>query len=617
MVDLPRGTVTFLFTDIESSTRLWEQFPQLMQGASARHDVLLHDAITAHNGAAYKVIGDALQVAFPTAPDAIAAAAAAQQALVAEQWMTPEPLRVRMALHTAAAEPDPGGDYRTPELNRLGRLLGAGHGGQVLLTLATAELARDRLLPGVSLQDLGEHRLTDLYRPEHIVQLVHPSLPSEFPALRTLESRPNNLPLQPTLLIGREREVEVIKTLMARDSVRLVTLTGPGGMGKTRLALQVAADLLAKLRDGVWFISLGTTSDPALVAETIAETLGLRYVQGRETPETIAAFLREKQALLVLDNFEQVVEAAPLVTGLLAACPALLVLVTSRVRLQLRGEHEIPVPPLDLPDSKQVSTPQLLSQYEAVRLFIERAQDVKPDFLVTNANVPAIAAICHRLDGSPLAIELAAARIRILPPAAMLARLEQRLSLLTGGARDLPERQRTLRGTIAWSYDLLGGTEQALFRQMAIFVGGCSLEAAETVAGGLDSLKRQEINTLDSLELLVAHNLVRQEEGADEPWFRMLETIREFGMEQLVAQGELYGAQERHASYYSRFAEEADAGLKGPDSGHWIRRMETEYDNCRAALAWADGHNASETSLRLRTTIFRFWITRGHTQRSD
>jgi predicted ATPase len=462
---------------------------------------------------------------------------------------------------------------------------------------------------------LGEHQLTDLYRPEHIFQLVHPALPTAFPALRTLESRPNNLPLQPTLLIGREREVDAIKTLLARESVRLVTLTGPGGMGKTRLALQVAADLLADLRDGVWFVSLATTVDPQHVAETIAETLGLRSGGGRDIPDLITAFLRKKRLLLVLDNFEQVVDAAPLVNELLATCPGLMVLVTSRVRLQLRGEHEIPVPPLDLPDSKHPTNAELLSQFEAVRLFIERAQDVKPDFLVTNANVPAIAAICHRLDGSPLAIELAAARIRILPPAAMLARLEQRLSLLTGGARDLPERQRTLRGTIAWSYDLLGAHEQALFRQLAIFVGGCSLEAVETVAGRVDGPEHNDNGTLDRLELLVAHNLVRQEEGAGEPWFRMLETIREFGLEQLSAHGELAEANQRHATYYFAFAEEADRGLKGTDSGEWVVRMESEYDNFRAALAWANTQNAVETSLRLRTTLYRFWLTRGHTQR--
>jgi predicted ATPase/class 3 adenylate cyclase len=612
MAELPRGTVTFLFTDLEGSTRLWERSPEWMPTAYARHDALLRDAVAAHDGVVYKVIGDAIQAAFPTAPRAVAGALAAQRALVGEVWPVAEPIRVRMALHTAAVEPDATGDYRAPELNRLGRLLAAGYGEQVLLSLATAELTRDRLPAGAGLRDLGEHRLTDLYRPEHVFQLTHTALPAEFPPLRTLESRPNNLPLQPTVLIGREREVAAIRALLAREAVRLVTLTGTGGTGKTRLALQVAADLLAGQPDGVWFIPLATVTDPAQVATAIAETFGLREAAGTRLIDTLTNYLREKRLILLLDNFEHLVTGAPLVSDLLAACPDLTVLVTSRTPLQLRGEHEAPVPPLVLPDLSQPSTPEALPQYEAVRLFIERARDVKPDFAVTNANAPAVAAICHRLDGLPLALELAAARIRVLPPVAMLARLEQRLPLLTGGARDLPARQRTLRATIAWSHDLLGPNEQVLFRQLAIFVGGCTLEAAETVA----SLHDREIDVLDGLELLVVHNLVRQEERAGESWFRMLETIREFGLEQLAAKSETADVQRRHAAYYLALAEAADPGLKGPTPRSWIERVEAEFDNFQAAHAWAIANDATEMSIRLRTTMYRLWFTRRHTKRS-
>ena len=613
MTEFPRGTVAFLFTDVEGSTRLWEQAPEAMHAAYARHDAVLRDAVASRGGVVYKVIGDAIQAAFPTAPDAVAAALTAQQALVREGWPTPDAIRVRIALHTAAVEPDAAGDYRAPELNRLGRLLAAAHGQQILLSLATAELTRDRLPFGTTLRDLGQHRLTDLFRPEHVFQVEHSTLPGVFPPLRTLASRPNNLPIQPTLLIGREREVAAFRALMAREAVRLVTLTGPGGTGKTRLALQVAADLLAGRQDGVWFVPLATVTDPAQIAAAIAETFGQREVGGTPLLDTLIAFLREKELLLVLDNFEQVVEGAPLVNDLLTACPGLTVLATSRVRLQLRGEHEIPVPPMELPDPKQRATPETVSQYEAVRLFIERAQDVKSDFAVTNENAPAVAAICHRLDGLPLAMELAAARIRILPPATMLARLEQRLSLLTGGARDLPERQRTLRATISWSHDLLGSSEQTLFRQLAVFFGGCTLEAAEIVAGH----QTEEIDMIDGLETLVAHSLVRQEDRAGEPWFRMLETIREFGLEQLTARDELAPARRRHAIYFASFAEAAEVGMKkSPETVAWVKRVEAEYDNLRAALAWSIAQDEPEMSLKIRIAIWRLWLTRGHTERS-
>jgi predicted ATPase/class 3 adenylate cyclase len=502
----PSGTVTFLFTDIEGSTRLWEEQPEAMREALARHDALLRDAINAHGGVVFKTMGDQFCAAFTTAPAALAAALAAQRDLSGEGaplvGALPDtglmgalpgteghprgvPLRVRMALHTGAAEAREG-DYLGPPLNRVARLLEAGHGGQVLLSQSTFDLARDHLPEGVSLRDLGEHRLRDLARPERIFQPVAPDLPADFPPLSTLDARPHNLPAQVTPLIGREKEVAAGQHVLRQEAVRLVTLTGAGGTGKTRLGLQVAAELLDQFSAGVFFVALAPISDPGLVASAIAQTLGVRELGGTPLLESLKAHLRDQQLLLLLDNFEHLLAAAPLVAELLAAAPRLKVLLTSRAVLHLRGEKEFPVPPLALPDPKHLppvgaDLVSALSQYAAVELFIQRALDVKPEFVVTNENAPAVAEICVRLDGLPLAIELAAARIKLFPPEALLARLGSRLTLLTGGARDLPARQRTLRDAIAWSYDLLGESEQRLFRRLAVFVGGCTPEAAEAV----------------------------------------------------------------------------------------------------------------------------------------
>jgi hypothetical protein len=446
-----------------------------------RHLTLLRGATEVHNGVLFKVVGDALQAAFPTAPKAVTAALAAQRSLLQEAWPVGTiPLRVRMALHTAAATPQDG-DYLAPGLNRLARLMAAGHGGQVLLTLATQELARDALPPGSSLLDLGEHPLRDLYRPEYVFQLLHPDLPADFPPIRTLASRPNNLPVQPTPFLGREDQVARVVDLLNRDDVRLLTVTGPGGVGKTRLALQVAADVLDVFPDGVWFVDLSLLDDPNLVPAAIAGVLGVRD-EGVALTDRLANVLGEKRLLQVLDNCERVVEAAPVVADLLARATCVKVLATSRTPLDAYGEREYPLEPLPLPDPAHLPTLEQLGQYEAVRLFIDRAQSVKPDFTITNASAPAVAEICSRLDGLPLAIELAAAHVKVLPPQALLKRLERRLPLLTGGARTRPARQQTMRDAIAWSCDLLNSEEQALFRRLAVFAGGCTLEAAEAVA---------------------------------------------------------------------------------------------------------------------------------------
>jgi class 3 adenylate cyclase len=443
----PTGTLTFLFTDIEGSTRLWEQDAQAMQSGLVRHDEILRDAIGECGGYVFKTVGDAFCCAFRTAPEALETALAAQRALLEEEWGEIGALRVRMALHTGATQ-ERDGDYFGPPVNRVARLLSAAHGGQVLLSAATHEMVRDQLPARMSLAELGEHRLKDLFRPERVFQLVAPDLPSEFPPLRTLETYRNNLPLQPTPLIGREKEVAEVCDLLRGDETRLLTLTGPGGIGKTRVALQTAADLLDDFPDGAFFAPLATLTEAELFSSAVAESLGVKETAEQPLDESLKAYLHERRLLLLLDNFEQVLGAAPAVTELLAGAHGLKVLATSRAPLGLYGEKEYAVPPLSVPDVRHLPDLNALSQYEAVRLFIERAKSAKADFEVTDESAPAVAEICVRLDGLPLAIELAAARIKMLPPKAMLQRLTSRLKLLTGGARDLPERQRTLRATI-------------------------------------------------------------------------------------------------------------------------------------------------------------------------
>ena len=415
MASPPTGTVTFLFTDIEGSTKLWENNALAMQEVLAHHDELLRRAIEERGGYIFKTVGDAFCCAFRTAPDALEAALEAQRSLLKERWAESTPLRVRMALHMGAAE-ERDGDYFGPPLNRVARLLSAAHGGQVLLSLPTHEMVRDQLPAGTSLRDLGEHRLKDLFRPERLFQLVSPDLPSEFPPLRTLDAYRNNLPLQPTPLIGREKEIAEVCERLSHPEIRLLTLTGAGGTGKTRLALQAAAELTQEFEDGVYFVSLAAIRDPQLVVPTMAATLGVKEAGGQPLLESLEDYLGEKRVLLLADNFEQILEAAPVVTELLSTAPNLKVLATSRIPLRLYGEHEYSVPPLALPDPERPPSVERLTHYEAVRLFVERAQAVKADFSVTNENAPAVAEICYRLDGLPLAIELAAARIKLLSP---------------------------------------------------------------------------------------------------------------------------------------------------------------------------------------------------------
>jgi predicted ATPase/class 3 adenylate cyclase/Tfp pilus assembly protein PilF len=609
MRGLPTGTVTFLFTAIEGSTKLWERSPNAMQRALARHDEILKEAVEGHDGYVFKTVGDAFCCAFRTASAALKASLFAQRALFSEEGWPEEtgPLRVKMALHTGAAE-ERDGDYFGPPLNRVARLLSAGHGGQVLLSLTTQELVRDQLPPDVELSYLGEHRLKDLFRPERVFQLIASGLPDEFLPLRTLAGRPNNLPIQPTPLVGRERKVEEVCRRLHSKDVRLLTLTGPGGTGKTRLALQVGADLLEGFDDGVFFVSLAAVTDPELVLSTIAKPLGVKERAGQSLEESLEAYLQQKRLLLILDNFEQVLGGATKVGDLLGSCPNLRVLATSRIPLRIYGEQEYPVPPLELPDPMHLPPPERLTQYEAVRLFVERAKAVKPGFEVTNESAPAVAEICARLDGLPLAIELAAARTKLLPPQALLSRFSNRLKLLKGGARNLPARQQTLRATISWSYNLLDEEEKTLFWRLSVFSGGSTLEAIEEICD-----PEGDIDVLEGVDSLVEKSLLRQEEGAEgEPRFVMLETVHEYAREKLEESGQAEEVKRKHAEYFLALAQEANAGLRGPEAAKGLEHLEVEHDNMRAALGRTLRRGETDLALGLGGALWWFWSVRGH-----
>jgi len=602
---LPTGTVTLLFSDIEGSTRLWEAHPATMQGALARHDAILREAIEANAGCLVKTTGDGALGAFASAADAIAASLAAQRALQAQAWGELR-IKSRMALHSGAAEVRDG-DYYGSAVNRAARLMAAGHGGQILVSLATGQLVRDQLPPEVALRDLGERRLKDLIRPERIYQVIARDLPIDFPPLETLDARPNNLPAQTTPFIGRADAIREVKKKLANADVRLLTLTGVGGTGKTRLALQAAADLADEYEQGVFFVALAVLSDPALVVPAIAQAFDVREAPGRRLQEQLEDYLRGKQMLLVLDNFEQVIDAAPRVRELLAAAPRLKVLVTSREVLRLSGETDYPVLPLSLPDPQRVPPLAELAENEAVAFFVDRAAAVKPGFTIGSENAPAIAAICHRLDGLPLAIELAAARVRVLPPQRLLAELGRRLRLLTGGARDMPSRQKTLRGAIDWSHELLTSAEQQLFRRLAVFVGGGALEAIEAVCNG-----EGELPIFATLESLVGKSLVRPTEADGDPRFTMLETIREYAWERLVDAGESEGLRERHRDCFLALVEDAEPKLTGAAQGVWLHRLDMEHENLRASLDWSLAEPGARGGLRLCGALQRFWWTRGH-----
>jgi len=606
-MNLPSGTLTFLFTDIEGSTRLWEQYPQTMPAALARHDALLRALITAHRGHVFKTVGDAFCAAFPTAPDALAAAVKIQQSLPAEPWEIPETLRVRMAIHSGIAEARDN-DYFGPTLNRTARIQSLAYGGQLLLSQATYELVRDHLPADVSLRMLGTHSLKDLLRPEQITQALHPDLPADFPPLRSLDTLPNNLPHQVSSFIGREREMEEIQAHLLQT--RLLTLAATGGIGKTRLALQVAAELLENYPGGVWFVDLAPLTDPALVVRTLASVLNLADIPGQSPLAVICDALRSKTVLLILDNCEHLIETcAKMADTLVRSCPNVSILATSREPLGIAGETVYRLAPLALPIPEPQPVVETLSQYESVRLFIDRAVAGQPAFTVTNLNAPAVAQICACLDGIPLAIELAAARVRMLSPDQIAARLDDRFHLLTGGSRAARPRQQTLRALVDWSYELLSDQEKAFLGSLAVFAGGWSLEAAEAVCV-VEGTEAWEV--LDLLTRLLDKSLVIYEEFEDQARYRMLETLRQYGRERLDERGGLAAAQERHRDYFLRLAEEAEPHLLGAEQALWLERMEQERDNFRAALDDCERAGDADAAFRLTRGLWRYWIVRGY-----
>jgi predicted ATPase/class 3 adenylate cyclase len=609
---LPSGVVTFLFTDVEGSTQRWEKYRETMPKALARHFAILFETVESHHGSVFKTVGDAVYAAFSSATDALVAAIAAQQALCKQDWSTVGDLRVRMALLTDSTQAQ-ADDYIGLPLSRAARLVAAAHGGQIVISLATEELVRERLPPGVELRDLGHHRLKGLSNAEHIFQVVAPHIPADFPALDSQQSHTTNLPVQSTPLLGREREVATVRGMLLQANVRLLTLTGPGGVGKTRLALQVAAELLDDFAAGVYFVSLGSISEPALIAVAMIQTLGIREIGGRTPLESLKASLLNREVLLVLDNFEHILAAAALVADLLETLAGLKVLVTSRAPLHLSGEHEFLVPCLLLPNHARAPALHALISYAAIQLFVERAQAVQPDFTITAEIAADVVEICRRLDGLPLAIELAAARIRLFSPAALLGRLRTSPSfaLLTGGPANAPARHQTLRSAIDWSYRLLDAHEQVLLRRIAVFAGNCTMEAIESICYGYGDLSG---DLVDDLTALVTKSLLQRIGSLDgEPCFRMLETIREYALERLAASGEAELVQQRHAEYFLDLVETAEGALHGPRQTTWLQRLTADHDNLRAVLAWSTLEASRiEIALRLAAALWHFLEIQGH-----
>ena len=595
---LSANPVTFLFTDIEGSTKLWEQHPQHMRLALARHDALMREAVTERRGRVFKTIGDAFCVAFASAPNALVAALTVQAALHAAPPGEMPPLRVRMALHTGPAE-ERDDDYFGPTLNRVARLLAIGHGGQTLLSSPAQEEAGHVLPPGVTLRDLKSHRLKDLSQPEHVWQACRDGLPADFPPLRSLGA--NNLPIQGTSFVGREADLADVKDLLTHQ--RLLTLAGPGGTGKTRLALQAAAETDAD--DGVWMVDLAPLADPERVAQAVASVLSVREEPGRPLLQTLTESLKEKRMLLLLDNCEHLVGAvAALAEPLLQSCPHVRFLATSRERLGLPGERIYAVASLTLPDLGGPQTASGVGGSDAARLFLDRAA-LHPGFALTDAAAPALAQLCHRLDGIPLAIELAAARTRTLSVEQIHDRLDQRFRLLTGGSRTALPRQQTLQGLMDWSYELLTAGERWLLAHLSVFSGGWTLAAAESVCAG-EGVEGWEV--LDGLTGLVDKSLA----AFDSRRYRLLETVRLYARERLEETPDADAARECHANFFLALAAETEPNLYGPDAGLFLNQLETEYDNFRACFAWVCARGEADRALRLANDLARFWQMRGH-----
>jgi predicted ATPase/class 3 adenylate cyclase len=618
----PGGTRTFLFSDIEGSTRLLDELGgAAYKAVLERHAALLRAAFAAHGGQEEGTEGDSFFVVFESATEAVLAAVDAQRALATESWPDGVDVRVRMGLHAGEAASSAAGLVGL-DINRAARIAAAAHGGQVVVSDTVRSLTAADLAPAVTLRGLGNHRLKDLREPQPLAQVAADGLRLDFPPLRSIDARPNNLPTQLTSFVGRERELAEASRLLAEN--RLVTLTGPGGTGKTRLSLQVAADAADDFPDGIFFIALETVREPVLVPSRLAAAVGLAEGARRTATEILEEWLTGKRVLFVLDNLEQVLGVGPTVADLLRKEPGLKVLATSRAPLQVSGEQEYPVPGLPAPpDPTQLTALELaqlpaeartldvaaLSTYEAVRLFIARASAVRPGFAVTTENAPAVAAICARLHGMPLAIELAAARIKLLSPDAILARLEHQLGVLAAGARDLPERQQTLRGAIAWSYDILDEPGRLLLDRLSVFEGDIELEAVEAVCGPPTEIGQ---DIVDGVLSLANQSLLRTIENPDEPRFEMLDTIREFAGEMLAGRGQQAELERRHGTWCLEFATRASAELSGDAQRQWLERFEHAHDNLRVAMDRAAARGDAATAIGIAFHTWRFWQKRGH-----
>jgi predicted ATPase/class 3 adenylate cyclase len=594
------GVVTFLFTDIEGSTRLWEQEPERMRVALAQHDALARGVVERNHGTVVKMAGDGVHAAFLDPVDALSATLELQRSLADPALTHGIGLAVRCGLH-AGVDERRDNDFFGRSVNRAARIMSAAHGGQILVSEAVAALIRERLPEGVTLRDLGSARLRDLANPEHIYQVAHLQLQRDFPALRSLEATPNNLPQQVTSFIGRGRELADVKGLLGKT--RLLTLVGAGGIGKTRLSLQAAADAMDDFPDGVWFVELAPLTDAQRVPQAVASVLGVKEEAGRPVIEALLKHLQNRQLLLVLDNCEHLVQAcAELVSQVVQAAPKLKVLASSREHLRTAGEQIYAVPALSLPEADRALTAESLMQFEAARLFIERAVAAQPAFEASDRNAAAITDICLRLDGIPLALELAAARVRALPVDALAARLGDRFRLLGGGDRAALPRQQTLRALIDWSYDLLTEAERTVLRRLAVFAGGWTLEAAEAVAAAGDV---NESDVLDLLARLVEKSLVVMAPTGGR--YRLLDTVRQYAQERLEESSEGDAARDRHLAFYLAFAEKARPELVGREQGAWLALLDVEHENLLAAHARAGG----EAGLRLVYAVSTYWLNRG------
>jgi predicted ATPase/class 3 adenylate cyclase len=606
-MSLPRGTLTFLFTDIENSTQLMQEMGERYVDAQSAHHAILRSVFASNSGHELRTEGDSFFCVFASAVDACLAAADAQRSLGAYPWRDGRMLKVRMGLHTGEA-PLVGNEYIGIDVHHAARIAASAHGGQVLVSESTRGIVEEKLPSGLRLHDLGEHRLKDLARSERLYQLVIDGMQEGFPALRTLDAIRNNLPTQLTSFVGRGTAVAEAKRLLQKT--RLLTLTGPGGIGKTRLSLQVAAESSRDFPSGAYFVPLSAVRDSELIASVVAQVLGIPVTGSRLPVDGVMDYLRDKTILLVLDNFEQLLPAgAPVASQLLQACPGVKMLVSSRAVLHVYGEQELAVEPLGLPDHNARLRLEGLSQYEALKLFIERAIAAKPDFQATNENAPAIAGICERVDGLPLAIELAAARIKLFSPQALLARLETSLNVLGSGARDLPDRQQTLRGAIDWSYDLLDDPQKVLLERFSVFARGANLEQAEAVCGPPEDVGGDVLTGLDQL---ADHSLLRRQPDFEEPRLIMLQTIREFASERLDRTKDAVRIRERHVDAFCKLAEAAAPHLFGDKQKTWLDRLERDHDNFRTAFDWCATAGDAERAMNLAANFWRFWQMRGH-----